>query len=140
MADLAQFRKRHKKPVEIDPDLKVFIDCVIVPILVKEYPEMSDGDNVLAHEGSDTAHFVSSTAAPAPGREKSCGCCAMHFKVQAFLERLHSARYARQPGFSFRTSILTTGAGHLRRRYSRGTLDFLSRLLVTVLQLRVAGY
>jgi hypothetical protein len=68
MADLAQFRKRGKKPVEIEPDLKVFIDCVIVPILVKEYPEMSDGDNVLAHEGSDTAHFVSSTAAPAPGR------------------------------------------------------------------------
>ena len=53
---------------------------------------------------------------------------------------LHSARYARQLGFSFRTSIFTTGAGDLRRRYSRGALDFLSRLLVTVLQLRVAGY
>ena len=42
--------------------------------------------------------------------------------------------------FSFRTSILVTGAGEFRHRYSRGALDFLSWVLVTVLQLRVTGY
>ncbi len=68
MADALQFVQRRKKPVEIDPDLKEFIDHVIVPILVKEYMELVDAENVLANEDSDAAHSVSSTAAPAPGK------------------------------------------------------------------------
>jgi len=57
MADVVQFAKRRKKPVEIDPALKGFIDRVIVPILVKEYLELAEAD-------PDAANFVSSTAAP----------------------------------------------------------------------------
>jgi hypothetical protein len=67
MATALQFGKRPKKPVDIDPDLKGFIDRVIVPILVKEYLEMSEVESVLAKEDSGEANFVSSTAAPAPG-------------------------------------------------------------------------
>jgi len=68
MSTVVQFGKRHRKPVEIDPDLKGFIDRVIVPILVKEYLEMAEGETGLAREDSDEANFVSSTAAPAPGQ------------------------------------------------------------------------
>ncbi len=64
MADVVQFGKRRKKPVEIDPDLKGFIDRVIVPILVKEYMEIIEAENVLAQEDLDAANSDSSTAAP----------------------------------------------------------------------------
>ena len=54
---------------------------------------------------------------------------------------LHSTRYAWQPGFPFRASLYAAGASKLfRGPASRCAADFLSRLLVTVLQLRVTGY
>lgn len=62
MAGALQFGQRRKKLVEIDPDLKAFIDHVIVPILVKEYVEMTNADGVLAQEDSDAANSDSSTA------------------------------------------------------------------------------
>ena len=62
MAGVLQFGQRRKKLVEIDPDLKEFIDHVIVPILVKEYMEMTNADDVLAQEDSDAANSDSSTA------------------------------------------------------------------------------
>ena len=67
MATVVQFGKQ-RKPVGIDPDLKAFIDRVIVPILVKEYLDMAEAKNVLAVEDSNAANFVSCTAAPAPGQ------------------------------------------------------------------------
>ena len=64
MADLLQFEQRRKRPVEIDSDLKVFIDRVIAPILVKKYLEIVEAENVLAQEDPDAANSDSSTAAP----------------------------------------------------------------------------
>ena len=59
MSAVLQFEQR-KKLNEIDPDLKGFIDRVIVPILVKEYLELAESE-------ADGANSVSSTAAPLPG-------------------------------------------------------------------------
>lgn len=61
MATVVQFGKQ-RKPVGIDPDLKTFIDRVIVPILVKEYLHMPEAENVLAEEDSNAANL--STARP----------------------------------------------------------------------------
>ena len=64
MAEVLQFGQRRKKPVEIEPDLKEFIDRVIVPILVKEYMEIVEAENVVAHEDPDAANSDSSRATP----------------------------------------------------------------------------
>ena len=56
MATVVQFGKQ-RKPVGIDPDLKAFIDGVIVPILVKEYLDMAEAENVLAEEDSNAANL-----------------------------------------------------------------------------------
>jgi len=56
MATVVQFGKQ-RKPVGIDPDLKAFIDRVIVPILVKEYLDMVEAENVLAEEDSNAANL-----------------------------------------------------------------------------------
>jgi hypothetical protein len=56
MATVVQFGKK-RKPVGIDPDLKAFIDGVIVPILVKEYLDMAEAENVLAEEDSNAANL-----------------------------------------------------------------------------------
>jgi hypothetical protein len=64
MAEIIHFGQRRKKPVDIDPDLKGFIDRVIVPILVKEYWEIVEAGNGLAKEDPDAANSDSSTAAP----------------------------------------------------------------------------
>jgi hypothetical protein len=64
MAEVLQFGQRRKEPVEIEPDLKEFIDRVIVPILVKEYMEIVEAENVLAHECPDATNSDSSTGTP----------------------------------------------------------------------------
>jgi hypothetical protein len=64
MVEVLQFGQRRKKSVEIEPDLKEFIDRVIVPILVKEYMEIVEAENVLAQEDPDAANSDSSTATP----------------------------------------------------------------------------
>jgi len=52
----------HKQtPVAIDPDLKDFIDRVIVPALVREYRALNV-QNGLAGDGAGVAHCASSTA------------------------------------------------------------------------------
>lgn len=58
--------RRHPAREEspLTPELKDFIDRVIVPILVKEYLAVNNLENDLAEKDSDAAHFVSSTAAP----------------------------------------------------------------------------
>ena len=56
MATVVQFGKQRKR-VGIDPDLKAFIDRVIVPILVKEYLDMVEAENVLAEEDSNAANL-----------------------------------------------------------------------------------
>jgi hypothetical protein len=56
MATVVQFGKK-RKPVGTDPDLKAFIDRVIVPILVKEYLDMAEAENVLAEEDSNAANL-----------------------------------------------------------------------------------
>lgn len=59
MATVVQFGKQAKL-VGIDPDLKAFIDRVIVPILVKDYLDMAEADeaeNVLAEEDSIAANL-----------------------------------------------------------------------------------
>jgi len=52
------------KASPLTPDLKAFIDAAIVPVLVKQYLALEDRENELAERDSDTAHSVSSTAAP----------------------------------------------------------------------------
>ena len=56
MATVVQFGKQ-RKTVGIDPDLKAFIDRVIVPILVKEYLDMAEAENVLAGEDSNAGNL-----------------------------------------------------------------------------------
>ena len=68
MSELVQFERLRKKAYAIDPNLKAFIDRVVVPILLKEYLSIADSENDLAPEGLVEANFVSSTAAPAPGQ------------------------------------------------------------------------
>ena len=51
MATALQFGKQVKKRIGIDPDLKEFIDLVIVPILVKEYLILNPSENDLANRG-----------------------------------------------------------------------------------------
>jgi hypothetical protein len=53
--------RRRQSP--LNPELKEFIDRVIVPILVKEYLAITDAENGLAEKDSDAAHSVRSTAA-----------------------------------------------------------------------------
>jgi hypothetical protein len=59
MAMVIQIGKKGKL-VGIDPDLKAFIDRVIVPILVGDYLDMAEADeaeNVLAEEDSIAANL-----------------------------------------------------------------------------------
>jgi hypothetical protein len=53
---------RKETPVGIDPELKDFIDRVIVPALVREYRAL-DRQNDLASDGGRVAHCAGSTAA-----------------------------------------------------------------------------
>lgn len=46
------------------PELRDFIDRVIVPILVKEYLVVTEGENDLADDAPGAAHSVSGTSAP----------------------------------------------------------------------------
>lgn len=62
MSTVLQFEKR-EKPVNIDPDLKGFIDRVIVPILVAEYLAVAESQDDVAQGDLDAAHFDRSTAA-----------------------------------------------------------------------------
>lgn len=63
MANVLKFGRR-ETPVAIDPDLKDFIDRVIVPALVKEFRAL-DQQNELAGDGSCVANSAGSTAAHA---------------------------------------------------------------------------
>jgi hypothetical protein len=49
------------EPSPLTPELKDFIDRVIVPILVKDYLAVSDPESHLAKNGSDAAHFAKAT-------------------------------------------------------------------------------
>ena len=51
-------RRQPAEPSPLTPELKDFIDRVIVPILVKEYLAVSDPENQLAKHDSDAAHFA----------------------------------------------------------------------------------
>jgi hypothetical protein len=62
MATALQFGKQAGKLV--DPDLKEFIDLVIVPILVKEYLTLNASENDLANRDRSAGHSDDSTAAP----------------------------------------------------------------------------
>lgn len=59
-----QSRPRPRKDSPLTPELKDFIDRVVVPILVKEYLAVTDFENELAKSDSDAANSVSRTAAP----------------------------------------------------------------------------
>jgi hypothetical protein len=62
MATALQFGKQAGKLV--DPDLKEFIDLVIVPILVKEYLTLNASENDLANRDRSAGRPDDSTAAP----------------------------------------------------------------------------
>ena len=55
---------RSTVPSPLTPELREFIDHAIVPVLLKQYLALAVPQNKLAEEDSDTAHSVSSTAAP----------------------------------------------------------------------------
>lgn len=52
------------KASPLTPALKDFIDRAIVPVLVKRYLALADGENELAERASDEGNSVSYTAAP----------------------------------------------------------------------------
>jgi hypothetical protein len=61
----ARARVREESP--LTPEMKAFIDAAIVPVLVKKYLALEDREDELAERDPDTAHSVSSTAAPGLG-------------------------------------------------------------------------
>lgn len=69
LAHVIKFKPRKQREESpLTPELKEFIDRVIVPILVKEYLAETAGANQLAERGADMSKSVSSTAAPTRGK------------------------------------------------------------------------
>jgi len=56
-------RRQARENSPLTPELKEFIDRAIVPVLVKQYLAVTEGEDNLADDAPDAAHFVSSTAA-----------------------------------------------------------------------------
>ena len=67
---LAEVSRTTEPPSRLTPQMKEFIDLVIVPILVKEYLSTTESENDLAGDAPDAAHSVSSTSAPRPTQVK----------------------------------------------------------------------
>jgi hypothetical protein len=53
---------------QLTPELKEFIDRLVVPILVKKYMEAAEGAEGLADPAKFAAHSVCDTGYPAPGK------------------------------------------------------------------------
>lgn len=56
-------RVQSRKDSPLTPALKEFIDRAIVPVLLKQYLAVAEGENDLAGDALVAAHSVSSTAA-----------------------------------------------------------------------------
>lgn len=63
-------RESTEEESPLTPELRDFVDRVIVPILVKEYLAVSEGENDLADDASSAAHSLSRTAVPRPRKMK----------------------------------------------------------------------
>jgi hypothetical protein len=60
-----RLQRRQAGESPLTPELKAFIDAIIVPILVKQYLALDRENELdLAERDFDAAHSVSSTAAP----------------------------------------------------------------------------
>jgi hypothetical protein len=55
--------RRSQENSPLTPELKEFIDRAVVPVLVKQYLAITEGENDLAGRASNAAHSLSSTAA-----------------------------------------------------------------------------
>jgi hypothetical protein len=59
---------RQKDHSQLTPELKEFIDRLVVPILVKKYIEAAEGAEGLADPAKFAAHSVCDTGYSAPGK------------------------------------------------------------------------
>ena len=67
MAEVLQFGQRGRKPIKIDPDLKGFIDRVIVPILVQSYLAELQNEKQVAEGAAMVASCRLRTNSPQAG-------------------------------------------------------------------------